>query len=64
MYKKNKQKQQQKLPRRGKIGQLAGLARQERAEQGTTRQGRISTRQGNIRTGPELHTQGDYKGSK
>jgi len=37
----NKTKQQQKLPHRGKTGQLAGLARHD-SWQGTTRQGRIS----------------------
>ncbi len=36
---KNKTKQQ-KLPRRGKTGQLAGLAGQDRAGQGRTGQGR------------------------
>ncbi len=45
-------------------GGLAGLARQDRARQGTTGHDRIHAMEHQWRTGTGLQTQGDYKGSK
>ncbi len=58
IHQKNKTKQQ-KLPRRGKTGQLAGLARQDRARQGKARQGKART--GQDRTGHDTTRQDTFK---
>ncbi len=62
---KNKTKQQQKLPRRGKTGQLTGLSRQDRTGQGRAGQGRAGQgRAGQGRAGQGRAGQGKARQGK